>query len=111
MNAEHNMVLIFEGDNHPFIRLVCEAPPQAECHAKWDCQCEQWYDYRVTEDGRPQHQPDPDLPHWCTGTFVDDCSLTTWFNKFAAIEGTITIPVTPKLDDGAYTFHPIREKK
>ena len=106
-DATHHKIRVEFLGFTPLYRLVCEAPADAPCHAAFDCDCEQFYDYMVTREGVPTHLPDPfDKHHWHTGRFDPTrCGLADWFEDDEAIQGEVTFDVHPKWDGDQWIFH------
>lgn len=100
----HKVEMNFDG--YVSTRLICHAPADAQCKAVWDCDCEAFYDFLITDDGLPTHLPDPHYKHrWCTGRWGTGCDLVDWFDagEDEALTGTVTFDVTAEWGDG-YVF-------
>lgn len=117
-NQHHTVTLTFDGGYIPTTTWTCTAPPDALCHAVWDCDCESWVHAGVTDEGVPWHSwedvEDPLTPttERHTGTFGDECALGTWWDASGeplteVLHGSITFPVRAAFENDYYTFEPV----
>lgn len=87
----------------------CEAPPEAFCHAVWDCGCEGIWNYQVV-DGLPAHDSlpgdfDPDKETHVGHFDADQCSIQTFHDEGEEdVEGTIIVDVDPEWQGEWYLF-------
>lgn len=94
------------------VKFDCYAPPEAMCHAVFDCGCESWHEAGV-DSGRPWHHHDEwpssrqDTRHW--GRFdPSECNLRDWAeNSDEVLRGVLTFGVTGHWDGDCYTFTPV----
>lgn len=106
-DTRHHHATVTWDVHGPSSAMTCTAPPDALCHATYDCQCEEWVDAGV-EDGRPWHadhdEADAECRHY--GRFnPDECGLRDWYeNSDEPLAGTLTFPVTPEWNGDGYTF-------
>ena len=101
----HKARIFFDGFS-PTMSLSCQAPHDAPCKAEWDCDCETFFDFRVTDDGLPTHLPNPHDPHlWHTGRWGTECALADWFeNDDEPLTGTVEVDVTATWEGDFYAF-------
>lgn len=94
----------------PTLTLRCDAPPDALCHAVYDCPCEE-YTATGVHDGRPWHtsyETDDLTSERHYGRFEpDQCTLVDWFDAAdEQMRGQVTLPVRAQWEGDFWTFHP-----
>lgn len=112
MSDEHPVELTIRGSIDE-ATMTCNAPPDAMCHARYDCECEAWIDAGVT-DGLPTHRVgDGDRESWhdetrCVGRFDPDwCNYVEWFhdgNGHEEMYGALHVSVVPEWQGEFYRF-------
>ena len=105
--SDHKITIDFDGYS-PTFRMVCSAPDDGLCHSVFDCDCEEYFSFKVV-DGKPTHEVtyggDP-FRH--EGVFDPTyCNLTEWLDNLDGeiVQGKITVPVRPEWDGDGYIFH------
>lgn len=87
--------------------FVCDAPPDALCHAVWSCDCETYHSEGI-RNGVPAHQPGwcDDDTTWHAGRFEPGfCNYRDWFDGMdETLDGSAVIPVTPRWEGEEYAF-------
>lgn len=108
---DHTVTVEFEGDTTWHGPMTCHAPAEALCHASWTCDCESWVHQGVT-DGVPWHsEQDADDPltrstERHVGTLDPTyCQHVEWYAATDALEGTVSLAVTPRFVAGGVEFH------
>ncbi len=106
--SDHSIVIDLQSPGFP--RFECYAPDGSPCYAKWDCECENIWDYRVI-DGLPAH----DSTHEGEGHPGNEvhvgrfdnthCNLEEWHDNCGeAVEGAVRVDVTPVYEVDYVTF-------
>ena len=109
--SDHSIIIDLRFPGFPgFPAFECNAPDGSPCKAKWDCECEAIWNYRVI-DGMPAHDstrggeehPGNEVH---VGRFDNtDCNLEEWHdNQDEAVEGTVRVDVKPVHDIDYVTF-------
>lgn len=109
--TDHTVTVEYEGG--PFVRMVCNAPTDAHCHARYTCDCEVYGDvgthkgapYHKTYDFEADQSGGIEDAHF--GTFDPDyCALADWLADLGddALEGTVSFDVEPEWTGEGYMF-------
>lgn len=97
--SDHSILIDLQAPGFP--TFECYAPDDSPCHAKWDCECENVWNYRVV-GGSPVHDTTPEgmgrggnAIH--VGRFDNTaCSLSEWHdNSDEPVSGAVRVSVTP----------------
>lgn len=91
--SHHTVTLTWDDTTYtPDTLFTCKAPLESLCHAGWDCQCEEWSDQGVDQDG-PFHITSDGDRH--RGEFdLSRCGLADWFDGTSdPLRGTVTLPL------------------
>lgn len=96
--SKHHIVYDLESPSHG--TFVCEAAPDDQCRAVFDCSCEIYFEYHV-ENGLPHHYSTYADGIQVRGHHVGKfdptaCSLMDWHdNSDECVRGEIRVDVTP----------------
>lgn len=114
VDADHTVTAEWDGGyGGTTFTFRCHAGPESECHAVYDCACEEWTHVGI-EDGRPWHEAydreaDKEVRH--VGTFdPNECNLRDWFeNTDDPMYGSLTFAVEAEYQGDFYLFRPAQE--
>lgn len=106
--SEHSIIIDMQAPT--FSRFECYAPDGSPCYAKWECECETIWGYRVV-GGSPVHDTTMEgaegLGNAIHVGYFDNtqCNFTEWHgNQDEAVEGTVRVDVEPVNEVDYVTF-------
>lgn len=106
--SDHSIIIDLQRPGFP--SFECYAPDGSFCYAKWECECEMIWNYRVT-GGSPVHDTTPEgeggfgnAIH--VGHFDNaHCNFEEWHdNSDEAVEGVVRVDLTPVAHEDYVTF-------
>ena len=109
MHEPHIVVIEFDCDVFPQLRLRCEAGPTAMCRAHYDCDCEEWTE-GGNDNGTPWHQAigyDEGERH--EGRFEPGwCNVAEWFDEGgggASLSGSVDARVSAAWNGHGFDYN------